>query len=243
MLKNNLDLTLYLVTDRLVANLSFEQLIIKVEQACRGGVSLVQLREKDATFQEYVDMAKQMMQVTHKYNVPLIVDDRVDVALVAETDGVHIGLDDMSVADARRILGKNKIIGSTAKTIERAQLSEQEGADYLGTGAIFQPIYKVKTHRTDIKTLDEIASSVYIPTVAISGINRSNISKLEKSPIAGIAIEITCLLNADDTEIEAKLLRNDVITKIINYDKKVRKLHVIFKRTKRTGRKDMGSGI
>lgn len=214
-MKNNLDLSLYLVTDRLTTNLSFEQLLYEVEQACKGGVSLVQLREKDVTFREYVDMAKRMMEVTHTYNVPFVVDDRVDVALVANTDGVHVGLDDISVCDTRKILGEDKIVGATAKTIERAQQAESEGADYLGTGAIFEPIYKVKTHRTSIEKLDEIAKSVSIPIVAISGINRGNVAELAGCSIAGIAIEMTCLLNAEDSELEARLLRNDVTEMIL----------------------------
>lgn len=219
-MRNNLELTLYLVTDRLNANLTFEQLLDKVEQACKGGIDLVQLREKDVTFREYVYMAKRMMEVTHKYNVPLVVDDRVDVAIVANTDGVHVGLDDMDVADARRILGKDKIVGATAKSIERAQQSEREGADYLGTGAIFAPIYKVKTHRTSIEKLGEIARSVSIPTVAISGINKGNLVELLGSPIAGIAVEMDYILDADDGETETKLLRNDVIEKILNHSGK-----------------------
>ena len=219
-MRNNLDLAVYLVTDRLVTNLAFDELLVKVEQACRGGAGLVQLREKDATFQEYVDMAKKMMEVTHRYDVPLVVDDRVDVALIANTDGVHVGLDDMSVADARRLLGGDKIVGATAKTIERAQQAEREGADYLGTGAIFPPIYKVKTQRTSIEKLGEIARSVSIPTLAISGINRGNVAALSGSSIAGIAIEITCILNAEDSELETKLLRNDVIEKILNHSRK-----------------------
>ena len=213
-MKSKLDLTLYLVTDRPSTNLSFEQLLTKVEQACRGGVGLVQLREKECSTQEYIAMAKKMMEVTHKYNVPLVVDDRVDVALAAETDGVHVGLDDMSVADARRFLGEHKIVGSTAKTIERAKQSELEGADYLGTGAIFQPTVKVKTHMTSIEKLGEVARSVSIPTVAISGINRGNISQLAGSPIAGIAV-IAAILDAEDSALEARLLRNDVIEKIL----------------------------
>lgn len=213
---DNLDLTLYLVTDRLCSNLTFGQLLDKVEQACKGGVSLVQLREKDVTFQEYVEMAKKMMEVTHRYNVPLVVDDRVDVAVVAGTDGVHVGLDDMDVADARRILGEDKIVGATAKSIERARQAEREGADYLGTGAIFAPIYKVKTHRTSIEKLREIASSVTIPTVAISGITRGNLAELSGSRIMGIAVEMDYILGEVDGELETKLLRNDVIEKIIN---------------------------
>ncbi|MCL2086661.1 MAG: thiamine phosphate synthase [Oscillospiraceae bacterium] len=211
--RENLDLTLYLVTDRPSTNLTFEQLLTKVEQACKGGVGLVQLREKECTTQEYINMAKRMMEVTHKYNVPLVVDDRVDVALIAETDGVHVGTDDMSVADARRLLGESKIVGSTAKTIERAQSSEKEGADYLGTGAIFEPTVKVKTHRTSIEKLGEIARSVKIPTVAISGINRGNIEQLANSPIAGIAV-IAAILDAHDSELETVLLKKEVVRQL-----------------------------
>ena len=219
-MRNNLDLTLYLVTDRLTANLTFEQLLEKVEQACKGGVGLVQLREKDVTFQEYVEMAKRMMEVAHKYNVPFVVNDRIDVALIAGTDGVHVGLDDMNVRDVRRILGRDKIVGATAKSIERAQQAEHEGADYLGTGAIFEPIYKVKTHRTSIEKLGEIAQSVNIPTVAISGINRENLAELAESPIAGIAVEMDYILSANDGVLETKLLRSDVVEKILNHSGK-----------------------
>ena len=218
-MRNNLDLTLYLVTDRYSTNLTFEQLLAKVEQACRGGVGLVQLREKDCSTQEYILMAKKMMEITHKYGVPLVVDDRVDVALAADTDGVHVGLDDISVADARRFLGEHKIVGSTAKTIERAQQSEREGADYLGTGAIFQPTVKVKTHMTSIEKLGEVASSVKIPTVAISGINRGNISQLAGSSIVGIAV-IAAILDAQDSELEANLLKNAVIEEILFHSKR-----------------------
>lgn len=215
-MRRNLDLTVYLITDQLSTGLTFHQLLTKVEKACKGGVGLVQLREKDATFQAYIDMAKRMMEVTHPYNVPLVVDDRVDVALVANTDGVHLGLDDMSVADARRILGEDKIVGATAKTIERARQAEGEGADYLGTGAIFPPTVKVKTQRTSIETLSEIARSVEIPTVAVSGINRGNLAQLAGSGIAGI-VSIAAILEAEDSELETKQLRNDVIEKILNY--------------------------
>jgi thiamine-phosphate pyrophosphorylase len=214
-MRNNLDLTLYLVTDRWSTNLTFEQLLNKVEQACKGGVGLVQLREKECTTKEYIEMAKKMMEVTHKYNVPFVVDDRVDVALAAGADGVHVGLDDMSVADARRILGSGKIVGATAKTIERAFEAEREGADYLGTGAIFAPTAKVKTQHTSIEKLNEIAQTVKIPVIAISGINRGNLSELSGSPIAGIAV-IAAILDAPDSELEAKLLRADVVEKIIN---------------------------
>jgi thiamine-phosphate pyrophosphorylase len=212
--RNDLDLTLYLVTDRPSTNLTFEQLLAKVGQACRGGVGVVQLREKECTTAEYIDMAKRMLEVTHSYNVPLVVDDRVDVALAAGADGVHVGLDDMSVADARRILGADKIVGATAKTVERALQAEREGADYLGTGAIFEPTVKVKTQRTSIEQLGDIAGSVKIPVLAISGINRGNLAQLAGCPIRGIAL-IAAVLDAEDSELEARLLKADIEEKIL----------------------------
>ena len=211
---NKIDLTLYLITDRPSTSLSFEQLLEKVEQACIGGVGIVQLREKECTTKEYISMAKEMMAVTHKHNVPLIVDDRIDVALAAGTDGVHVGLDDMSVFDARRLLGVNKIVGATAKTIERARQAEREGADYLGTGAIFAPTVKVKTQMTSIETLGEIASSVKIPVVAVSGINRKNVMQLAGSNIAGI-VSIAAILDAQDSKLEATLLKEDFVSKVL----------------------------
>ena len=204
-----------MVTDRPSTGLNFEQLLAKVEQACKGGVGLVQLREKECTTAEYIDMAKRMLEVCHRYNVPMVVDDRVDVALAVGADGVHVGMEDMSVADARRILGKDKIVGATAKTLERAKQAEQEGADYLGTGAIFEPTVKVKTVRTSIEKLSEIASSVKIPVVAISGINRGNLDQLSQSPIAGIAV-IAAILDAEDSEKETRLLKADVEQKILH---------------------------
>jgi thiamine-phosphate pyrophosphorylase len=187
-------------------NLTFEQLLAKVDASCKGGASIVQLREKELPALEYVTMAKRFMEVTHRYNVPLVVDDRVDVAFAANTDGVHVGLEDISVADARRMLGENKIVGATAKSVERARQAELEGADYLGTGAIFPPTVKVKTQRTSIEMLGVIARSVKIPTVAVSGINRGNLAELKGSPIAGI-VSIAAILEAKDSELETRLLR------------------------------------
>jgi thiamine-phosphate pyrophosphorylase len=208
-----------LVTDRFSTNLTAERLLEKVEQACKGGVTIVQLREKECSTLEYINMAKAMHKITKKYNVPLVVDDRVDVALAAGVEGVHVGLEDMPVADARRILGPDKIVGATAKTVERAMEAEREGADYLGTGAIFEPTVKVKTQKTSIEKLNEICESVNIPVAAISGINRGNLDALANSPISGIAV-IAAILDAEDSELETRLLKRDVKEKIL------RKIHV-----------------
>ena len=211
--KDNLDLTLYLVTDR--TGITAEQLLDKVDKACQGGVTLVQLREKECTTLEYISLARALRKVTAKYNVPLLIDDRVDVALAANAEGVHLGTEDMPIRAAREILGENAIIGATAKTIERARSAEAEGADYLGTGAIFEPTVKVKTRRTTIPQLNAICQSVRIPVAAISGINRGNLDQLADSPIAGIAL-IAAIMDADDPEEEARLLKRDIQEKILS---------------------------
>ncbi|MDR1101601.1 MAG: thiamine phosphate synthase [Clostridiales bacterium] len=180
------DVTLYLVTDR--GGMTVDVFLRKIEQACLGGVTLVQVREKECTTAEYINLALKVKEITDKYGVPMLIDDRADVAQAVGADGVHMGAEDMPVRLARQILGERKIIGATAKSVERARQAEKEGADYLGTGAIFEPTVKVKTHRTDIKTLDEICRSVTIPVAAISGINIGNVGKLAGVPIAGIAV-------------------------------------------------------
>ncbi|MDR0931282.1 MAG: thiamine phosphate synthase [Clostridiales bacterium] len=206
------DPTLYLITDH--ANLTLDQMLSKVDSALKGGVTLVQSREKDCTTLEYITIANRLHQITQKYNVPLIIDDRIDVAQIIGAEGVHLGTDDAPIADARRVLGEHAIIGATAKSIERAKQAQAEGADYLGTGAIFAPTVKVKTHHTSIEMLGKIASSVDIPTVAISGINRSNLSQLSGSPIAGIAL-IAAIMDSQEPENEARLLLSDIKSKII----------------------------
>jgi thiamine-phosphate diphosphorylase len=208
---NKVDLTLYLVTDR--TGLTVGQLLDKVDKACEGGVTLVQLREKECSTMEYIQIAEEIHKITRRHNVPLLIDDRIDVALAMGAEGVHLGTDDMPIKTARRILGDKAIIGATAKTIERARQAEADGADYLGTGAIFEPTVKVKTVRTSIPALNEICKSVNIPVCAISGINRGNLEQLSDSPIAGIAL-IAAIIDAQDTRGEARLLLHDITTKI-----------------------------
>jgi len=206
-MKKNIDLSLYLVTDR--TRISNDQLMEIVDAACRGGVGIVQLREKECTTIEYINLAISLHRVTAKHNVPLLVDDRVDVALAAGVEGVHLGMDDMPIHMARTILGENAIIGATAKTIERARQAEAEGADYLGSGAVFEPTVKVKTRHLELYELRDICTSVSIPVVAISGINRGNLKQLSGIPIAGIAV-IAAIMNAADPCEEAGLLLREI---------------------------------
>lgn len=188
------DLTLYLVTDRL--NGTEEEFLHKLDEACRGGVTLVQLREKEITSGEYYELALKVKRITDHYQIPLIIDDRVDIALAADASGVHVGQSDLPVRQARRLMGPDKIIGATAKTPEQAQRAMEEGADYLGIGAIYPTTTKVKTVLTSTDTLKEILENVPLPAVAIGGLNSSNLSVLENCPISGIAV-VSALMKSE----------------------------------------------
>ena len=192
----NFDLSLYLVTNR--DGMSDEEFFEKIENALKGGVTLVQLREKTAPAREVIDLAKKLKNLCHSYDVPLLVDDRVDIALAAGLDGVHLGADDMDVADARRILGNDKIVGSTAKSVDWAIDEEKKGADYLGVGAIYDTTTHVKTRRTSVETLREINDSIDIPTVAIGGLKLDNLDILKDSGASGISV-VSAIMEASDS--------------------------------------------
>ena len=204
----NFDLSLYLVTNR--DKLTDEEFFKVVEESLKGGVSLVQLREKTAPAREVIELAKKLKKLCHSYNVPLLVDDRVDIALAADLDGVHLGNDDMDVADARKILGDKKIIGSTAKNLEWAISEEKKGADYLGVGAIFETKTHVKTKRTSVETLRKINDNISIPTVAIGGINYDNIDILKGSKAKGISV-VRAIMDSKDPYEDAKKLKEKVM--------------------------------
>ena len=192
----NFDLSLYLVTNR--DGMSDEEFFEKIENALKGGVTLVQLREKTAPAREVIDLAKKLKNLCHSYDVPLLVDDRVDISLAAGLDGVHLGADDMDVADARRILGNDKIVGSTAKSVDWAIDEEKKGADYLGVGAIYDTTTHVKTRRTSVETLREINDSIDIPTVAIGGLKLDNLDILKDSGASGISV-VSAIMEASDS--------------------------------------------
>ncbi|WP_295884621.1 thiamine phosphate synthase [uncultured Anaerococcus sp.] len=204
----NFDLSLYLVTNR--DKLSNEEFFDVIEKSLKGGVSLVQLREKTAPAREVIELAKKLKKLCHSYNVPLLVDDRVDIALAADLDGVHLGNDDMDVADARKILGDDKIIGSTAKNLEWAMAEEKKGADYLGVGAIFETKTHVKTTRTSVETLKEINDNIKIPTVAIGGLNYDNIDILKGSKAKGVSV-VRAIMDSKNPYEDAKNLREKIV--------------------------------
>lgn len=192
-------LRLYLVTNRYQDSL--ESFLEKVETACRSGVTIIQLREKNLTTNQYYQLAKQVKEITDAYQVPLIIDDRLDICLAVDAAGLHIGDDELPVSVARKVLGPEKILGVTAKTVKRALEAETSGADYLGTGAIFPTTTKENAPITLISTLKTICQTVAIPVVAIGGLTSENIDKLIGTGIAGVAV-VRDLMQAED--IEAK---------------------------------------
>lgn len=200
-------LRLYLVTNRYQD--SVESFLEKVETACRSGVTIVQLREKNLTTNQYYQLAKQVKEITDAYQVPLIIDDRLDVCLAVDAAGLHIGDDELPVSVARQVLGPDKILGVTAKTVKRALEAEEGGADYLGTGAIFPTTTKKNAPITLISTLKTICQRVAIPVVAIGGLTSENIDQLIGTGIAGVAV-VRDLMQAED--IEAKT--QDFLTRL-----------------------------
>ena len=192
-------LKLYLVTNRYQDSL--ENFLEKVETVCRSGVTIIQLREKNLTTNQYYQLAKQVKEITDAYQVPLIIDDRLDVCLAVDAAGLHIGDDELPVSVARQVLGPEKILGVTAKTVKRALEAEEGGANYLGTGAIFPTTTKENAPITLISTLKTICQTVAIPVVAIGGLTSENIDQLAETGIAGVAV-VRDLMQAED--IEAK---------------------------------------
>lgn len=190
-------LRLYLITNRYQDPL--ETFLKKVEQACQSGVTMIQLREKQLTTNQYYELAKMVKQITDTYQVPLIIDDRLDVCLAVDAAGLHIGDDELPVSVARQVLGTEKILGVTAKTVKRALEAEESGADYLGTGAIFPTTTKENAPITLISTLKDICQAVGIPVVAIGGLTCENIHQLSGTGIAGIAV-VRDLMQARDIE-------------------------------------------
>lgn len=197
-------LLLYAITDR--RWLGNKTLSKAVEEAVKGGVTFIQVREKDTPYDEFKKIALEVKAVTDKYNVPLIINDNVALAKEIDAEGVHVGGEDMSVAQAREILGNNKIIGATARTYERALKAAAEGADYLGIGAVFDTATKSGTTHMIKELSCKISSAVNIPIVAIGGINSENVLELEGYGIDGVAV-VSAIFKSENIEKSACIMR------------------------------------
>lgn len=200
-------LKLYAVTDR--SWLGSETLYEQVEKALKGGVTLVQLREKTLDEAAFEKEGQELLELCHHYNVPLIINDNVKLAKKIHADGVHIGQSDMEIKNARELLGADKIIGVTAKTIEQAKAAEAAGADYLGSGAVFGTSTKADAKPMELDLFQEICESVTIPVVAIGGINADNVLRLKGRKMAGTAV-VSGIFACEDIEKGTKELLEKV---------------------------------
>lgn len=200
-------LMLYAVTDR--SWLNGGPLTRAVDKALSGGVTLLQLREKNMAEADFIKSAQEIKQVCKERGVPLIINDNVNVALAVDADGVHLGQGDMPISRARQILGKNKIIGITAKTVEQAVEAEKNGADYLGSGAVFGTSTKSDAKKMELETLQKITSAVKIPVVAIGGITAENVTQLENTGISGAAV-VSGIFAQKDIEAASRQLLNKI---------------------------------
>lgn len=189
---------LYLITDR--SFLNGRSLKECVEDAIKGGVTLIQIREKDASTREFYEVAKEVKEVTSKYNIPLIINDRIDIAIAIDAEGVHLGQSDMPLKLARKILGKDKIIGISANNLEEALEAQKDGADYVGLGPIFYTGTKKDIDEPiGVQGLREITENIDIPSVAIGGINKENAKLVLESGVQGISL-ISAILESEDVE-------------------------------------------
>ena len=199
---NNLDLSLYLVTN----NSQDEEKFLKIiEDAIKGGVTIVQLREKTSGTLDFYNLAVRVKKITQKYNVPLIINDRIDIALAIDADGVHVGQSDMPAKVARNMIGNDKILGVSAATIKEATKAQEDSADYIGVGAVYPTNTKDDASSVTKKELKEIVESVNIPVVAIGGITQENVCELRDSGISGISV-VSAIMNAKNPKLASENL-------------------------------------
>ena len=198
------DYSLYLVTDRKM--LRARDLGQSIELAIQGGVTLVQLREKSVSTREFLQLALRVKEITSYYRIPLIINDRLDIALAVDAEGLHVGQDDLPMLKARELFGSRKIIGVSASTLAEALLAQQQGADYLGVGAVFSTSTKTDASEVSLEQLETIKKSVTIPVVAIGGINETNLKQVLATGIDGVSV-VSAILAKEDILMAAKQLQ------------------------------------
>ncbi|MBQ2961692.1 thiamine phosphate synthase [Methanobrevibacter sp.] len=204
MIKKDINYSVYLVTDH--RDKTDEEFLNIIGEAIKGGTTVVQLREKTASTKDFYDLALKVKEITSKYDVPLLINDRIDIAIAVDSEGVHIGQDDMPADIARRIIGEDKILGVSASTVEEAKKAEADGADYIGSGAVFPTATKDDADSVSKEELKEIVDSIDIPVVAIGGITLENADTLKDTGIAGFSV-VSAIMNAEDPKDASKKLR------------------------------------
>lgn len=201
----NFDYTLYLVTDRQL--MSCDSLTEAVEQAILGGCTMIQLREKELSSLEFYNQAVAMKQVTDKYHIPLIINDRIDIAMAVQATGVHIGQHDLPAAAVRKIIGENMLLGVSASSIAEAIQAQQDGADYLGVGAMFPTGTKTDADSVSMEELQKIRTAVSLPIVVIGGINKGNAGRFKPMGIDGLAV-VSAIIAQSDIKVAAAELKD-----------------------------------
>ncbi|MDD6490408.1 MAG: thiamine phosphate synthase [Clostridia bacterium] len=199
------NMLLYAVTDRMWTGK--KTLYEQIEDALKGGITCLQLREKNLDDEKFLEEALKIKSLCNSYNVPLIINDNVDIALKSGADGVHVGQHDMQAENVRKLVGENMIIGVSARTVEQAVLAEKNGADYLGVGAVFNTSTKIDASSVSFRTVSEICKAVSIPVVAIGGISSENILQLSGLGVDGVAL-VSSIFSAENIEQECKKLRS-----------------------------------
>lgn len=199
----NFDYTLYLVTDRQL--MSCDSLTEAVEQAILGGCTMIQLREKELSSLEFYNQAVAVKQVTDKYHIPLIINDRIDIAMAVQATGVHIGQHDLPAAAVRKVIGENMLLGVSASSIAEAIQAQQDGADYLGVGAMFPTGTKTDADSVSMEELQKIRSAVSLPIVVIGGINKGNAGRFKPMGIDGLAVVSAIIAQSDIKAAAAEL--------------------------------------
>ena len=199
----NFDYTLYLVTDRQL--MSCDSLTEAVEQAILGGCTMIQLREKELSSLESYNQAVAVKQVTDKYHIPLIINDRIDIAMAVQATGVHIGQHDLPAAAVRKVIGENMLLGVSASSIAEAIQAQQDGADYLGVGAMFPTGTKTDADSVSMEELQKIRAAVSLPIVVIGGINKGNAGRFKPMGIDGLAVVSAIIAQSDIKAAAAEL--------------------------------------
>ena len=201
----NFDYTLYLVTDRQL--MSCDSLTEAVEQAILGGCTMIQLREKELPSLEFYNQAVAVKQVTERYHIPLIINDRIDIAMAVQATGVHIGQHDLPAAAVRKVIGENMLLGVSASSIAEAIQAQQDGADYLGVGAMFPTGTKTDADSVSMEELQKIRAAVSLPIVVIGGINKGNAGRFKPMGIDGLAV-VSALIAQSDIKAAAAELKD-----------------------------------
>lgn len=202
---NSEDMLLYAVTDR--AWTESEDLYSQVKKALKGGITFLQLREKELDEETFLKEAIEIKKLAKEYDVPFVINDNVDIAVKSDADGVHVGQSDMEAGDVRKKIGKDKILGVSASNLKEARLAEEKGADYLGVGAVFSTSTKLDADEVSFDTLKEICDNVSIPVVAIGGISKDNILKLKGTNVDGVAVVSAIFASSDIVNDTKELLK------------------------------------